>query len=882
MSEIGSLIEKLNPQCKEVLEKAAQNCVRQTHFNVELEHFVLELLEAEDSDIIPIFRQFDLDHSDTVLAVRNVIEGFKRGNGRTPSLSPHLIQVLQNAYVTATLRLDENLISSGAILAAIIEEDTFRAMMVEASPEFSKINRDVLSENLHTLIAKGIEHEAEDDAKSQSVSRKKKVETNRRKGRGQTKTAGRPSALELYTNDLTAEARKGSIDPIIGRDAEIRQIIDILLRRRQNNPIITGEPGVGKTAVVEGLAQKVAMKEVPPSLQNISINVLDLGLLQAGAGVKGEFEERLKNIISEVTASPQPIILFIDEAHTLIGAGGAAGQGDAANLLKPALARGELRTIAATTWSEYKKYFEKDPALTRRFQVISVEEPNEETAVQMLRALVPKLEKHHEIRILDEALVNSVKLSNKYITSRQLPDKAISVLDTACARVAAAQSAIPQELQESIDRLRIISDEISILAREESSGIDHKQRFEELEDEKWQIEDKKNQIEARWKSEQELVLKIATLEKNDSKNKQNRDEIDGLKIALNDLQDENPMIPLNVDSAIIASVVSGWTGIPVGRIHADELDIVMNLRKHMERRIVGQSFALETIQQRIKIYRSNLGEPEKPTAVFLLVGPSGVGKTETAISLAELLYGGARNMVSINMSEYQEAHSVAGLKGAPPGYVGYGSGGVLTEAVRRNPYSIVLLDEVEKAHPDVLEIFYQVFDKGILEDSEGVSVNFKNTIILLTTNLASDKIMGADKSFSEEGIQKIINSIRPELSRYFKPALLGRMTIVPYLSLTDEQIKNIVKLKLKNLSNQFLQNHGAILTYEEKIEDVIAERCQEIDTGARNIDAIINQNLLPKLSEEILLLIASEKRFNSANVILDKNFAFKFEFSIEE
>jgi type VI secretion system protein VasG len=884
MSDISGLIEKLNPKCRQILERAAEVCVTQTHFNVELEHLVLQIFEKTETDLYPILRNFEVDPSTVTAAITRTIDGFKRGNSRTPALSPHIIKAMQDAYMISSLRLQETVIRTGSLLLAILEDDALRGMMIEAAPELAKIDREVLGENLAAFL----DNSKETDVPGSGLpepGRRDAANTTNAVGTAPTTSlskSGRASALDAYTIDLTAQARAGTIDPIIGRDSEIRQVIDILMRRRQNNPILTGSPGVGKTAVVEGLAQKVAAGEVPTALENIAIHILDLGLLQAGAGVKGEFENRLKGIISEVTASTQPIILFIDEAHTLIGAGGAAGQGDAANLLKPALARGELRTIAATTWSEYKKYFEKDPALTRRFQVIAVDEPDEATAVQMLRALVPNLEAHHQVRVLNDALVSAVSLSHRYITSRQLPDKAISVIDTACARVAAAQTEVPAELQSAIDHLRMIDSEKLILKREANAGIDHTSRVEDLENEQARVENQKGLIEARWKSERETVQKIVELERTAEKSThmEGQVEIDVLKLGLENIQDGTAMIPLNVDASVVAEVVSGWTGIPVGRIRADEIETVVNLRSLIEKRIVGQPFALETIQKRISVYRANLGEPSKPTAVFLLVGPSGVGKTETALTLAELLYGGERNVISINMSEYQEAHSVAGLKGAPPGYVGYGSGGILTEAVRRNPYSVVLLDEVEKAHPDVLEIFYQVFDKGVLEDSEGTAVNFKNTIILLTTNLASETILSCTKGQDmPSDIESIVELIRPELVRYFKPALLGRMTIVPYLALNDAQIRDIVELKLEHICQQFRDNHGAELTYDSKILDLIAARCQEVDTGARAIDAIINQNFLPKLAESLLSLMASGDKFSAANVGLDQNNDFTLSFS---
>jgi type VI secretion system protein VasG len=647
------------------------------------------------------------------------------------------------------------------------------------------------------------------------------------------------------------------------------------MRRRQNNPILTGEAGVGKTAVVEGFAQRVVEGAVPPALARVAVRILDLGLLQAGAGVKGEFEDRLRQVIAEVAASPVPVILFIDEAHTLIGAGGQAGQGDAANLLKPALARGELRTIAATTWAEYKRYFEKDPALARRFQVVKVEEPDEATAIGMLRALVPRLERHHGVRVLDEAVADAVRLSQRYITGRQLPDKAIGVLDTACARVAIAQGGAPPEVSDAVRRVEALTCEIEILSRETAAGRDHAERIDRLSDERDRAEDERHRLEARWRQEAELVRRIRELEE-DLTGLSGADfarvigDLDGLRLELEAMQEDAPMVPARVDHRAVASVVSGWTGIPVGRMLADGVATVRSLRERMAGRVVGQDAALDAICRRIRTYYASMGEPGKPTGVFLLVGPSGVGKTETAATLADLLFGGERAMITINMSEYQEAHSVSGLKGAPPGYVGYGRGGVLTEAVRRHPYSVVLLDEIEKAHDDVLELFYQVFDKGVLEDSEGVPVDFKNTVILLTSNLATDTIVDlAARPGGPPPADDIARHIRPELVRRLKPALLGRMVVVPYLPLGDARIREIVALKLERIRDRFAQSHRAELTWDEQVVAVVAARCRETDAGARAVDHMLTNTLLPDLSGVVLERLAEGEPIDLVHIGAD-------------
>jgi type VI secretion system protein VasG len=688
---------------------------------------------------------------------------------------------------------------------------------------------------------------------------------------------------------------------VLGRDTEIRQLVDILTRRRQNNPILTGEAGVGKTAVVEGLALRIAVGDVPPPLRNVALRGLDLGLLQAGAGVRGEFENRLKSVIAEVKASPQPIILFIDEAHTLIGAGGQAGQGDAANLLKPALARGELRTVAATTWSEYKRYFEKDAALSRRFQVVKVEEPAEAQAIGMMRGLTATLEQHHKVRILDKAVEAAVRLSHRYITGRQLPDKAVSVLDTACARVALGQVATPPPIENCQRQIAQIETEIAMLEREGITGSDHHERLEELAQEKTAVASRLAALEARWQEESRLIGELRAIHGRleahaASDSGQSGSQTDGrlspaevtqlqaeltrLNAKLAQLQDETPLMQVCVDDQAIADVISSWTGIPVGKMVKDEIDTVLSLKEHLEERIIGQSHALESISQRIRTARAKLEDPRRPIGVFLLVGPSGVGKTETAITLADVLFGGEHNMVTINMSEYQEAHTVSGLKGSPPGYVGYGEGGILTEAVRRKPYCVVLLDEMEKAHQDVMELFYQVFDKGVLEDAEGREIDFKNTVILMTSNVGTDTIMKlcADPETRPEP-EALVEALRPDLLQVFKPAFLGRTIVVPYYPITDDVMRRIIQLQLGRIQSRLLENHRAQFSYDEALVTGIAQRCTEVESGARNVDHILTRTLLPEISREFLTMMAEGKTISRVYITVSSEGAFQYQIS---
>ncbi len=870
---LETLIGKLNPTCRKALESAAQLCASQTNYNVEIEHLLLKLTELQNTDIPAILQQYAIRIADLTRELTRAMDGLKRGNSRTPAFSQQIITLLEQAWITTSLSLNQDRVRSGALFQALLDTESLRGMILESCPCLRKIPRKSLLKELSELAGTA------EDGRFDTTD-----ETRRRTGYDEAAPAD-DSALNQFTTDLTEQAQNKAIDPVQCREVEIRQIIDILTRRRQNNPILTGEAGVGKTAVVEGFALRIAQKDVPPSLQNVSLRMLDLGLLQAGAGIKGEFEKRLKSVIDEVKQSKQPIILFIDEAHTLIGAGGSAGMGDAANLLKPALARGELRTIAATTWSEYKKYFEKDTALARRFQVIKVAEPDEPMAVTMLWGIVPNLEAHHGITILGEAVRDAVRLSHRYIADRKLPDKAISVLDTACARVAVAQNTTPPVLEDAIRQIEHLELELAVLQRELDVGLDHEERRLELVGQLEAAKEARQGFEERWDREKNLVQQVLDLEKTLTQKtdppeilKEKNQELSHLQKELGAIQGEEPMVPAYADSRVIASVVSGWTGIPLGKMLTDEINTVLHLQDKMEAMIIGQSQALSSICRRIQTYRADLDDPGKPVGVFLLAGPSGVGKTETAIALADVLYGGERNMVQINMSEYQEAYTVSGLKGSPPGYVGHGRGGVLTEAVRRNPFSIVLLDEVEKAHPDVMELFYQVFDKGMMEDAEGVSVDFKNTVIFLTSNVGADEITAhCAKQTDRPDSESILKRIRPIFLNHFKPAFLGRLVIIPYYPLQDSDIRKIAMIKLRAIQKRMRINHRVKVVYKPEVLHMIAEKCRHSDTGARNVDYLLTQQLLPKLSEEILTRMASGEPCAVIRVYLDGQGEFVYD-----
>ncbi len=883
---LKGLIGKLNDPTRNALEAAAGFCLARTHYDIEIEHYLLKLLDSPDGDVPRILKGGGINKARLSADLTRSLDRLKSGNARTPAFSPSLVKMFSEAWTIGSLDFGLAQVRTGLTLLAVITDDELARMIRETTSELQKINPDALRKDFWTIVAGSPEDSVTATALTDVV-----------KGAAPVASSGKTPNLDQFTIDLTASARGRKIDPVLGRDHEIRQIIDILTRRRQNNPILTGEAGVGKTAVVEGFALRVATGDVPPPLRNVSIRSLDLALLQAGAGIKGEFENRLKGLIQEVKSSPTPIILFIDEAHTMIGAGGQAGQGDAANLLKPALARGELRTVAATTWSEYKKYFEKDAALARRFQVVKVEEPAETQCMTMIRGIVPSLEKHHNVRILDEAVSAAVRLSHRYLAGRQLPDKAVSVLDTACARLALSQNATPPPIEDASRQLDDLNVQQRVLERETSVGADHSERLAEIAKQKVEVESKLSALQGRRDKEFELVSRVrevrtqlestpppraaivdgSTAAKPALDFPALRTELDGLDRELSTLQGEAPLMRVCVDAQITGEVISAWTGIPVGKMQQNEINTVLSLQSLLGSRVIGQTHALDAISQRISTSRAGLDDPGKPVGVFMLVGPSGVGKTETALALADLLYGGERNLITINMSEFQESHTVSTLKGSPPGYVGYGEGGVLTEAVRRRPYSVVLLDEVEKAHPDVLELFYQVFDKGMMEDGEGREINFKNTIILLTTNACTEALtkLTADPETmpTPEGLVK---AIKPELNKIFKPAFLGRMILIPYFPLRDEMMKRIVVLKLGKIQRRIRENHKIDLTYDQALVDEVARRCVEVESGARNVDNILTNTLLPDISRQLLTRMAERGKLESISVGVGSDGNFQY------
>jgi type VI secretion system protein VasG len=868
---LKSLIGKLNTPTRSALEAAAGLCLARTHYNIELEHYILKLMEATDTDVSRVFYRFGVNQSRLSSELNRSLDKLKSGNARTPAISPSVLKMLTQAWTLGSIDYGAAQIRTGFTILALAQDEDLARILREVSKEWSKIEAEALKKDFVSIIAGSHEDAVTAEAGEAPVE-------------GAPRPAGgKTPNLDQYTVNLTENARKGKIDPVLGRDAEIRQIIDILMRRRQNNPILTGEAGVGKTAVVEGFAMRIANGEVPPPLKNVTLRTLDLALLQAGAGIKGEFENRLKGLIEEVKSSPTPIILFIDEAHTMIGAGGQAGQNDAANLLKPALARGELRTIAATTWSEYKKYFEKDPALARRFQVVKVDEPTETTCMVMIRGIAGSLEKHHKVRILDDGVNAAVRFSHRYLAGRQLPDKAVSVLDTACARLALGQNSVPPAIEDATRELDDLAVQERVLTREAAAGADHAERLEQIKTRRAAVEQRLAALKERFEKESGLVARIrelrTKLEEGSAGDGQAgmRAELDQLNAGLEVLQGDSPLLRVCVDGHIVGEVISAWTGIPVGKMLKDEVQTVLTLESHLGSRVIGQDHALEAISQRIRTSRASLEDPHKPIGVFMLVGPSGIGKTETALALADLMYGGERNLITINMSEFQEAHTVSTLKGSPPGYVGYGEGGVLTEAVRRRPYSVVLLDEVEKAHPDVLELFFQVFDKGMMEDGEGREIDFKNTIIILTSNAATDTMMKlcADPETmpTPEGIVK---AMKPELNKIFKPAFLGRLVVIPFYPIRDENLKRIIVLKLAKIQRRLQENHKIELVCDDALVDEVARRCTEVESGARNVDNILTNTLLPEISRQILSRIAEGQRLESIHVGVAMDGSFQY------
>ena len=896
---LKTLISKLNDTTRKAAERAANLCMARGNYEVDLEHLFLALLDQPQSDFALLCRHFEVPTTGLQRDLEAEIGRFKTGNSRTPVFSAHLPTLLEHAWLIASLDTHTPRIRSAHLLLALLTQPDLSQLALRGSKLFVKFKLDELKHRLPELTAHS--QEAADTVAPTAEAEAQAT------GDAQPGAAKTP-ALDQFTTNLTQRAKDGKLDPVIGRDTEIRQVIDILMRRRQNNPILTGEAGVGKTAVVEGLALRIAAGDVPPPLQGVALHVLDMGLLQAGASVKGEFENRLKNVIDEVKKSSHPIILFIDEAHTMIGAGGQAGQNDAANLLKPALARGELRTVAATTWSENKKYFEKDAALARRFQVVKVEEPSEPVAAAMLRAMAALMEKHFKVRVLDEAITEAVRLSARYISGRQLPDKAISVLDTACAKVALGQSATPAAIDDVSKLLERLGGEIAALEREAATGLPHGERLAELRAQRDAKQAELQALQQRFEQEKALSDEIrglraeleaegveapAAVESPAIKSRGKKapaaptltPKQAALKGKLDELaaiQGETPMLPLQVDGHVVAEIVAAWTGIPLGKMVKDEIKTVRELKPLLEQRVIGQSHALEAVAQRVRTSRANLEDPNKPKGVFLFVGPSGVGKTETALALADILYGGERNLVTINMSEYQEAHTVSALKGSPPGYVGYGEGGVLTEAVRRKPYSVVLLDEVEKAHPDVLELFFQVFDKGVMDDAEGREIDFRNTIIILTSNVGSSSIMQAclNKPAGEmPDPEGLVEALRPQLFKAFKPAFLGRMKTVAYYPIGDEVMVSIIRLKLDRIARRVRENHKAEFAYDDSLVEAVLARCTEVDSGARNVDHILNGTLLPEVADTVLARMAEGEPITQIKVTAAKDGRFKYKVS---
>ncbi len=911
-----ALFGKLNNLAYKGIDSATVFCKMRGNPYVELIHWLHQILQLQDSDLHRIIKRFEINPSHLA---RDFIESLDRlpaGSSSISDLSSHVQESVEQGWLYASLMYSSNQVRTGHLIVGIVKTPDLRNALNAISEQFKRINVDTLLDEFSAIVTGSPEEamKAQDGSKLAGAA-----SPGEYSGAMPSASLGKQAALKQFSVDLTELARNGELDPIVGRDEEIRQVVDILMRRRQNNPILVGEAGVGKTAIAEGFALRIAAKEVPPPLLEVSIRTLDLGLLQAGASMKGEFENRLKQVIEEVQASEKPIILFIDEAHTLIGAGGAAGTGDAANLLKPALARGTLRTVAATTWAEYKKHFEKDPALTRRFQIVKVDEPTEEKALLMMRGVASVMEKHHKILLLDEALEGSVKLSHRYIPDRQLPDKSVSVLDTACARVAISQNAVPAEVDDCRRRIEALNVESGIIDRETAVGVATAERKKIVLAKLAEEQQRLTELERRWQDEKTLVGQILELRAklrgvvnkvegtqsaleevadsisadqvvhnaetietenlDESKRAELLEQLKGLQNQLTQIQGERPLIFPTVDSQAIASVIADWTGIPVGRMVKNEIEAILKLGETLNQRVIGQRHALDMIARRVQTSRASLDNPGKPIGVFMLCGSSGVGKTETGLALAEALYGGEENIITINMSEYQEAHAVSTLKGSPPGYVGYGEGGILTEAVRRRPYSVILLDEVEKAHPDVHEIFFQVFDKGWMEDAEGRYIDFKNTIILLTSNAGTDLIMNLCKDPElmpePEGIAK---ALREPLLKIFPAALLGRLVTIPYYPLSDEMLKAIIKLQLGRIEKRINANHGIPFSYDEGVIQLIGNRCSELESGARVVDAILTNTLLPKISQEFLTKMMAGETISKINVsVQDEEFIYQFE-----
>ncbi|MGH8005140.1 MAG: type VI secretion system ATPase TssH [Limisphaerales bacterium] len=870
--ELKALIRKLNTPCHKILEAAAGLCVSRAHYEISPEHLFAKMLEDLTGDVALILRRFEIETPRLVSALQRDLDDMKSGNPGKPVFSPLVPEWFSESWLLASVDFGLTELRTGALFAGLME-NPHRYLTGRAGDLIDDISKEQLKKEFFDIV----------------VSSSEEKDTPKPSKGGEEGAPAGDTALARFTTDFTARAKKGEIDPVFGRDVEIRQIIDILAGRRKNNPIVVGDPGVGKTAVVEGLALRIAEGDVPDLLKPVALLGLDLGLLQAGAGVKGEFENRLRSVISEVKSSPKPIILFIDEAHMLIGAGAAAGGSDAASLLKPALARGELRTVAATTWSEYKKYFEKDAALARRFQLVKLDEPSEESTVLMLRGLREKYEKYHNVTLLDEALVSAARLSSRYISGRQLPDKAVDLVDTCAARVKIALSSKPANIDDLERKIQALERELSAYQKDQSVGAEvNRERFSEIPPEIEKRREELKGLTARWQSEKKLVDEfLATCKKLVEEAKKTGAEGNGdlsqkLKAEREKLEKtrgKEILIPVEVNPEVIARVVSDWTGIPVGKMVADDASAVLNFDARLKERIKGQEYAVEMVAKGIRASKAGINDPSKPIGVFLFVGPSGVGKTECALGVADLLFGGERFITTINMSEFQEKHTVSRLIGSPPGYVGYGEGGVLTEAVRQRPYSVVLLDEVEKADPEVMNLFYQVFDKGMLSDGEGRLIDFKNTVVFMTSNLATDLITQMGFANPRPKAEEITTAIRPTLNKHFKPALVGRMTVIPFFPLPPEALKEIVRLKLNRLVNRLRDSHRMGLDYEDSVVEQITNRCREVETGARNIDHIMQGTLLPKISTELLERMSTGPLPEKLTLGIDSGGEFTFRFS---
>ncbi len=873
---LKSLVDKMTDPMRDALEGAAGICLAHTQYNVEIEHWLLKLLDSGDTDLLALLEKHEVNASTLAKQLAQAIARFKTGSSRPAALSPTIVEVSKNAWMLASVDYGHAAISSGHLLAALLLNDQTRLPLLQICTELEAIAPESLRETAKAMFGSTQESSGALHTSYQS------------QGENAVSASKTPS-LDKYTINLTQRAQAGEIDPVLGRDEEIRQCIDILTRRRQNNPIMTGEAGVGKTAVVEGFALRIANGDVPQPLKGVQLRTLDLGLLQAGASVKGEFENRLKSVIEEVRASLVPIILFIDEAHTMIGAGGKEGQGDAANLLKPALARGELRTIAATTWAEYKKYFERDPALTRRFQVVKVEEPDETKAIDMMRGIATSLQHHHRVRILDEAIIASVKLSHRYIPGRQLPDKSVSLLDTACARVSLSQSSPPGAIEDCQRRIQRAEHTKASLIRENAATGDHQETLEELEQELLDANSTLEMLTKQRQCEQKLIDQIRDIrqtiddqfnQKTDMPSaelEQQKRSLQDLSKQLKEIQGQSPLMQAYVDEQAIAEVIANWTGIPVGKMVSDEISAVQHIASRLEKRVIGQSHALEAVAQAIRTSRAGLTDPRKPVGVFLFCGTSGVGKTETALALADELFGGEQNITTINMSEFKEEHKVSMLLGSPPGYVGYGEGGVLSEAARRKPYSVILLDEMEKAHPGVQDIFYNLFDKGTIKDGEGRDIDFKNTVIIMTSNAGEDAIRAIMDQVEEKPEPDVLlDNIRPYLLQSFKPAFLGRANVVPYYPLEDEDLMKICEINMQKISKRIQSHYSASFSYDDDVLLHIVARCHDSDTGARNIESILTKTLLPALASECLEQLANEQVISNVHVTTDEDGDFSF------